>query len=370
MKRQNPALDTYRSILESFSKMLQADVEKMATKRAPLNLTLFSANKIITVCEAVAKIFAQEPIVLSLSSPQIIIGDLHGQLLDLIRIIKDNGGPHKTKYLFLGDLVDRGEFSIETILLVLTYKALWPQNVYIIRGNHEFVFSCSQDFYQDIKSNYSNPHIVFGAFLNAFSQMPLGAIIDDSVFAVHGGIGPEFSRIDQLKEIKRPLDDFGNPVIDSALWSDPNAQLSEYEPSHRGTGYLFGKNVLTKFLQTNGMKILIRGHESVSQGFEYQFNRQCLTVFSASNYCGRLENDGGVIIMKSPTDITTKTYTPLPFLRRADAAFVKEKDPPKMPPIPEEIKQCISRNNIIDEDNISSMLARVPSKNSLQILKY
>jgi protein phosphatase len=340
-------LDRFRLVFDHFNRLLQLDVANLGTPRLPLSLTQFSSETIIDLCSKVSELFQAESLLLEVQSPLVIVGDIHGQLLDLLRIVKEHGIPTRQRYLFMGDLIDRGPFSLEVIVMIFVLKLYWPQNLLVIRGNHEFHQTCSEGgFYEQIFALYSNGLAVYGSFLNAFSNMPLAAVVDRSIFVVHGGIGPEVQLLRQIQEISRPIDDFSLPIVDSLLWSDPLAQLDEFEPSTRGAGFLFGKTALNTFLADNQLALLVRGHESIAQGFEYQFDKKCLTAFSASNYCGRLENDGSVLIVQSAQQITPKVYHPLKWIDRTMVKITKETEPAAFPPVSGAVASALARNQV------------------------
>jgi len=311
----------YREFLDLYLLGSPKDNYKAAKDLKSVNLPVLSQKDVLDVCNEALKLFKAEPSCLTLSSPITIIGDVHGHILDLFRVLNTFGLPQNRKYLFLGDLVDRGEFSIETVLIVFLMKIIWPQNVQIIRGNHEFFYLCSQGgFSAQIEEVYYGNELI-EAFMTVFSYIPLAAIIDQKMLCVHGGIGPSLTNVTQLNQIKRPITDFGDDLIDSLLWSDPSLEVSFYEASNRGTGYLFGEEALKTFLKSNGLTTLIRGHECVIDGVEPQFNGLLYTVFGASNYCGLLPNCAAAFDVISPGNFEIKKFIPLPYLRREDVIF-------------------------------------------------
>ncbi|OHT14535.1 Serine/threonine-protein phosphatase PP1-2 [Tritrichomonas foetus] len=337
MKQAPVEIEISKYLYDHYTKLLHYDPKMLASGKSKLNLIHFSQEKIISVCMSALSIFKKEPNILTINSPLIVVGDIHGQFIDLIRIIKENGLPNNRKYVFLGDLVDRGEFSLDVVLFILSLKTLFPSNVFLLRGNHEFHSTCgSAGFLKEIKaSGYSET--VYSAFLSVFVYLPLCAVVDNTYFLTHAGIGPDLSHIEQIQNLARPIYTFGDPIIDALLWSDPNAQLNLFQESTRGTGFMFGKTAIENFLSRNKFKMLIRGHESISQGYEYQFGKLCLTIFSASNYCGQLENDGAILLINSRDSTEIKVYPPLPFLPRKKVVFTREKELPSSKQIPKEI---------------------------------
>ena len=311
----------FRKFLRAILSAAPSDVTPYATKELRLLLPSFPSETIKEICGHAYSIFSAEPVVLTLTSPFVVVGDIHGHILDLLRIINCYGLPDRTPYLFLGDIVDRGEFSIECILLVFLFKIIWSDRVFIIRGNHEFEFLCAQcGFLSQLVEEYPASNLM-EAFLCAFSQMPLAAVVDGTVFCVHGGLGPKMSGLAQMGELQRPITGFGNDVLDSMLWSDPSADVEGFVPSNRGTGYLFGADAVRAFLVANKLKCIVRGHECVAEGCQRNFDGTCITVFSASNYCGLVGNESAVLEITGNGENVERRFPPLEYLRRGDAQF-------------------------------------------------
>ncbi|EAX92572.1 serine/threonine protein phosphatase, putative [Trichomonas vaginalis G3] len=133
----------YQEQLSMFISEITGYVELHASKILPTTFPIMEPEIIKELTQTATNIFKDEPSLLETNSDIVIVGDLHGQVFDLIRVLDTCGMPDKQKYLFLGDIVDRGEFSIETIIIVLLLKVIWPDQVLIIRGNHEFRSLCS-----------------------------------------------------------------------------------------------------------------------------------------------------------------------------------------------------------------------------------
>lgn len=319
-------IDFYRPLFKS----TVLDYEKSKTK---LLIPICPANVLITLCEAAKTIFMNEPMLLKFTDEcdQIaIIGDLHGHILDLFRTFGKIGMPPDRTYLFLGDIVDRGEFSTETITIILALKVLFPKNIYVIRGNHEFREMGRQfGFYSELNTLYKGNPAVEDSFMDAFSYIPIAALIGSHVICVHGGIGPSLYSLDQLEKIERPLNDYNNDMVSALLWSDPSRFGKDFEPSTRGLGYFFGPDALAYFLEKNNLKYLVRGHECVENGIEMQLGRRMLTVFGASNYCGLSPNKSGVLLLK-PSDPNFREaifFQAINHPKRAIAVFLPSESP-------------------------------------------
>lgn len=308
--------DDVDKLFNAFIKYLSTDAYRYASGLEafiPPTISPSQVTHLTSICE---EIFKNEPVQLSVPAPCYVVGDLHGHFLDLLRILKKYGLPPDTTYLFLGDLVDRGSFSLETIMLIMVLKVKFPNNIFLIRGNHEFDDLCLRSgFYQELKQLYPTVD-VYQNFSNMFSYIPISAVVAEKTLCIHGGIGPTLYSNRQLLELKRPITDFGDPIIDSVLWSDPVDNIENFEPSSRGSGYFFGASATQEFLNSTKMSRLIRAHECINDGAHHKFDKALITVFSASNYCGLINNLSAVVHITGPDDYEIITQPPLPYLIR------------------------------------------------------
>jgi protein phosphatase len=240
----------------------------------------------LDICSTATIVYSTEPTLLQLNGSFFVVGDLHGHALDLLRILAEFGMPPASRYLFLGDLVDRGDFSIHTALFVFALKCIAPHSVFTIRGNHEFaeVNSCC-GLLDQVMEMYQCAEI-FEGLNHAFSVLPLAACINGDLLCVHGGIGPELARVDQIAGIRRPLVDFSDPVVEELMWSDPSVDCEMRKSGRRGRGYEFGERALGEFLERNRLRMIVRGHEAIQEGVVYGLGGKVVTVFSASGDCG------------------------------------------------------------------------------------
>ncbi|XP_043924969.1 serine/threonine-protein phosphatase 5-like [Protopterus annectens] len=224
-----------------------------------------------------------------------ICGDIHGQFYDLLNIFDLNGLPSETNpYLFNGDFVDRGSFSVEVILTLFGYKILYPDHFHLLRGNHETDnMNQMYGFEGEVKAKYSSQ--MFELFSEVFQWLPLAQCINGKVLVMHGGLFSEDGiTLDDIKKIDRnrqPPD--SGPMCD-LLWSDPQIQNGR-SVSKRGVSCQFGPDVTNKFLEQNSLKYIIRSHEVKPDGYEVAHDGKCITVFSAPNYCDQMGNKGAYI---------------------------------------------------------------------------
>lgn len=251
-------------------------------------------SEIHIICATARELFLSQPSLLELSPPVKVVGDVHGQYGDLIRVFTKCGFPPSTNYLFLGDYVDRGKQSLETILLLLCYKIKYPENFFLLRGNHECAnVTRVYGFYDECKRRCNIK--TWKVFVDTFNTLPIAAIVAGKIFCVHGGLSPVLSSMDEIRNIARPTDvpDFG--LLNDLLWSDPADTQNEWEDNERGVSYVFSKVAINKFLSKFGFDLVCRAHMVVEDGYEFFNDRTLVTVFSAPNYCGEFDNWGAVM---------------------------------------------------------------------------
>uniref|UniRef100_A0A0X3Q0N2 Serine/threonine-protein phosphatase n=1 Tax=Schistocephalus solidus TaxID=70667 RepID=A0A0X3Q0N2_SCHSO len=239
-------------------------------------------------------IILRQPALLELEAPVKICGDVHGQYYDLLRLFEYGGLPPNANYLFLGDYVDRGKQSLETICLLLAYKIKFPENFFLLRGNHECAsINRIYGFYDECKRRY---HIkLWKVFTDCFNCLPIAAIIDEKIFCCHGGLSPELDSMDQIRHIARPTDVPEHGLLCDVLWSDPSKDVVTWGENDRGVSYTFGAEIVSKFLKKHDFDLICRAHQVVEDGYEFFAKRQLVTIFSAPNYCGEFDNAGALM---------------------------------------------------------------------------
>ncbi|EDK39669.2 hypothetical protein PGUG_03767 [Meyerozyma guilliermondii ATCC 6260] len=237
-----------------------------------------------------------DPNILSVQSPITVVGDIHGQYHDLLEIFQIGGYPPHTNYLFLGDYVDRGYYSVETISLLIALKLRYPSRVFLIRGNHESrTITTNYGFYTEVLHKYQGSSDVWTYITDVFDYLPLGATIDGRVFATHGGLSPSCQRLDQIRATDRFKEIPHDGIMADLVWSDPDPEILDFKLSPRGAGYLFGADVMNKFCHDNGLSQLVRAHQLCNEGYVSYWGGKCLTVWSAPNYCYRCGNKASVL---------------------------------------------------------------------------
>lgn len=213
-----------------------------------------------------------------------ICGDIHGQFYDLMNIFSKNGLPSTTNpYLFNGDFVDRGSFSVECIFTLFGFKLLYPNHFFLSRGNHESItMNQMYGFAGEVIAKYSDT--MFDMFTQVYNWLPLCHLLNKRVLVMHGGL---FSKdnvtLDDLRKIERNRQPPEDGLMCELLWSDPQRALGR-SPSKRGVGIQFGPDVTKQFCQQNKLDYVVRSHEVKELGYVQEHDGKCITVFSAPNY--------------------------------------------------------------------------------------
>eukprot|EP00301_Raphidiophrys_heterophryoidea_P006889 c12735_g1_i1.p1 GENE.c12735_g1_i1~~c12735_g1_i1.p1 ORF type:complete len:296 (+),score=61.08 c12735_g1_i1:111-998(+) len=246
------------------------------------------------LCTESSKVLLEGPSMLELKAPIKIVGDVHGQYLDLLRMFEFGGFPPAANYLFLGDYVDRGPHGIECAALLLAFKVKYPHNFFLLRGNHECAsINRMYGFYDEVKSRYTTR--LWKQFTSCFNCLPVAALIDERIFCIHGGLSPELTSLDQIRAIKRPTDVDDHGMLCDFLWSDPDKNVVGFAENDRGVSYTFGADVVNDFLQKHDLDLIVRAHQVVEDGYEFFADRSLVTVFSAPNYVGEFDNAGAMM---------------------------------------------------------------------------
>ncbi|KAJ0258998.1 Serine/threonine-protein phosphatase PP1 isozyme 1 [Hirschfeldia incana] len=288
-QEQKPAMEP--AVLDDIIRRL---VEFRNTRPGSGKQVHLSEGEIRQLCAVSKEIFLQQPNLLELEAPIKICGDIHGQYSDLLRLFEYGGFPPEANYLFLGDYVDRGKQSLETICLLLAYKIKYPENFFLLRGNHESAsINRIYGFYDECKRRFNVR--LWKIFTDCFNCLPVAALIDDRILCMHGGISPELTSLDQIRNISRPMDIPETGLVCDLLWSDPSGDVKGWGVNDRGVSYTFGADVVAEFLEKNDMDLICRAHQVVEDGYEFFADRQLVTVFSAPNYCGEFDNAGAMM---------------------------------------------------------------------------
>lgn len=262
----------------------------------------------------------------SISEPVVVVGDIHGQFYDLLKLLEIGGSPETNNYLFLGDYVDRGCFSVECVLLLYSLKINFPQSFFMIRGNHE----CRQltsffNFRAEVLNKYDEQ--TYNVFMDSFDCLPVAALINKKFIALHGGLSPELQTLRELQAFSRFTEPPKQGLMCDVLWADPveapDGKAREMFKLNqvRGCSFFYNVDAVNRFLRRNDLVSVIRAHEAQMDGYKmYRWNGNTefpcvITIFSAPNYCGVYKNKGAIIRLENSTlNIQQYNYTVHPYL--------------------------------------------------------
>jgi serine/threonine-protein phosphatase 2A catalytic subunit len=270
-----------------------------------------SEDEIRELCVKATEILGAEPNVPNVPAPVTVVGDIHGQFLDLVELFKIGGPCPSTNYLFMGDYVDRGYNSVECALLVVLLKTRFPNRICILRGNHESrQITQVYGFYDECLRKYGTAN-VWKMFTDLFDYMPLAATVDARIFAPHGGLSPSLETLDQIQELQRIQEVPHEGPICDLMWSDPDDRQG-WGMSPRGAGFTFGADITERFNHTNGFQFVVRAHQLVMEGYSWAHENMVVTVFSAPNYCYRCGNQAAIMEVDENMNTKFLQFDPVP----------------------------------------------------------
>jgi len=327
------------------------------------NRFMLHPSEVSQLCELCTEVLKSQDMVLKLRAPIKVYGDIHGQYLDLMRLFArykaptdgDQGDIDSMDYLFLGDFVDRGSFSLETVCLLFALKVKYPSQIHLIRGNHEdptinAIYGFRDECRRRLKEDTDDPDSCWNKFNRAFEWLPIGAVIEDRILCLHGGIGGSINSIRDIEVMDRPLQVAQIPStpieqqVTDMLWSDPSdndsvqgVTLNETrDPDGTGRIVKFGPDRVEDFLKVNKpLSMIIRAHECVMDGFERFANGKLITVFSATDYCGHHKNAGALLFVRRDLTIVPKLIYPVErTLNTWDQGMLQQRPPTPPRPVP------------------------------------
>lgn len=276
-----------------------------------------SAETTKKLCAKAIELLATEPNVVQVTPPVTVCGDTHGQFFDLLELFAIGGQCPDTNYLFLGDYVDRGYFSLETFLLLLSLKVRFPHRMTILRGNHESRQTTqAYGFYDEVIRKY-NDSAMWDLFNKVFDVLPLCGVIGGKIFCVHGGLSPILTSVEQIQRLDRKKEVPERGPICDLLWSDPEA-VSNFQLSPRGAGYLFGDSAVKQFNRQNKLSLICRAHQLASDGYVEWFDKKLFTVWSAPNYCYRGGNPASMLEVDPNCNTVWKMFQAAPASARGE----------------------------------------------------
>jgi len=286
-----------------------SDLDRQIEQLRDCNIV--SEHQVRELCHKAREILIEESNVQLVDSPVTICGDIHGQFHDLMELFRVGGLCPDTNYLFLGDFVDRGFYSVETFLLLLAYKVRYPDRITLIRGNHESrQITQVYGFYDECVRKYGSAN-VWRYCCEIFDYFSLGALVDGKVFCVHGGLSPSITDLDQIRMIYRKQEVPHEGAMCDLLWSDPD-DIDGWGLSPRGAGFLFGADVVSSFNHHNDITLIARAHQLVMEGYKEMFNGGIVTVWSAPNYCYRCGNVAAILELDTNLNQNFKIFDAAP----------------------------------------------------------
>jgi serine/threonine-protein phosphatase PP1 catalytic subunit len=311
--------DTFVKYLIAFNK-LETNMKTKLKKENPtnnyndINYRINIPIKIIeTICLKTYKLFSNEPNLLDIKGPLYIFGDIHGQYCDLLRFIEIIGLPPKSKFLFLGDYVDRGDNSIEVITLLFSLKIKFPNQIYLLRGNHEC--SSVNDMYgfkdECIERYKGQGEYIWMEINKTLRMLPVCALVNKKIFCTHAGISPQLESLSQINKLNRNVEIPEKGILCDLTWSDPKKQRNKWVESDRGVSYTFNEDAVDQFIKKMNIDLIVRAHQVVDEGHQFFNGQKLVTVFSAPNYCGQVGNQASVMKIKSNLECSFITLKPV-----------------------------------------------------------
>lgn len=267
--------------------------------------------EVVELCRIARDILTKEDNVQPVRCPVTVCGDVHGQFHDLMELFRIGGKPPDTNYLFMGDYVDRGYYSVETVSLLVVLKVRFPERVTILRGNHESrQITQVYGFYDECLRKYGNNN-VWKYFTDLFDYLPITALIEKQIFCLHGGLSPTIDYLENIRDLDRNQEvPHEGPMCD-LLWSDPDDRTG-WGISPRGAGYTFGQDISERFNRLNGLTLVARAHQLVMEGYNWCHQKNVVTIFSAPNYCYRCGNQAAIMEIDEHLDYTFLPFDPAP----------------------------------------------------------
>jgi len=270
-----------------------------------------SEKDVESLCDKAREILIKESNVQPVSCPVTVCGDIHGQFHDLAELFRICDELPNTNYLFMGDYVDRGYYSVETVSLLVALKVRYSDRITILRGNHESrQITQVYGFYDECLRKYGNPS-VWRHFVDLFDYLPLTALVETKIFCLHGGLSPSIDSLDHIRALDRLQEvPHEGPMCD-LLWSDPDDRAG-WGISPRGAGYTFGQDISEQFNRNNGLSLVSRAHQLVMEGYNWSHEKNVVTIFSAPNYCYRCSNQAAIMELDDQMEHRFKQFDPAP----------------------------------------------------------
>lgn len=313
-QKSNTKINSFDKFIEYLLKfnLLENDArQKMKNDDIPFRLNI-PINIINILCLKTYDLLSKEPNLLELEAPFYIFGDIHGQFSDLLRFFEMVDLPPKNKFLFLGDYVDRGENSLEVVCLLFSLKIKFPNNIYLLRGNHECPdLNGGYGFKDECIERYGKEGIHIWKEINkSFQMLPMCSLLNNKIFCVHGGISPKINTLKEINCVNRNCCIPNDGIMCDFTWGDPKNQQLKWEESDRGCSYTFNDKALDEFMDKLNIDLIVRAHQVVDKGYQFFNNRKLVTVFSAPNYCGDVGNYASVMNISKDLECSFTSLKP------------------------------------------------------------
>ena len=311
--------ESVRCVLEAYEDILKLDASQIGLLGKTIAIPTLDSSVIVDLCDRAIDQLNRFPRIIEVSAPTYVVGDLHGNIFDTLRILILSKIPPASKFLFLGDYVDRGEYSVEIVTLLFAMLCAYPEHIVLLRGNHEFEHvNKNYGFMDECLRQFGNLE-VWNAVNRVFSYLPFVAIINASIFCVHGGLSPQLSNLKMLKRVERPLVQYEkDDLVCDLVWSDPSNEVPGYFRSNRGSGVTFGSGSVNEFMKNTKMTKVIRAHQCVPLGVERFDGDNVYTVFSCSNYVDSNDNRCGLLFINAESQIQSFSLPPYTIPDRED----------------------------------------------------
>ncbi|EFO28225.2 hypothetical protein LOAG_00253 [Loa loa] len=287
---------------ETLDKMI-AVLEEMGTKKGIQMNQKITLEEILALMSTAGLIMMEEGSLVEVEVPIKVVGDIHGQYEDMHKLFGVIGRVPEVKMIFLGDYIDRGPQSIETMIYLLCLKVKYRDRIFLLRGNHETpAVNRIYGFYNECALKYGVG--LWWDFQSFFNRMPMAGLISKRVLCMHGGLSPHLTSLEQIRQIKRPCEPLDRGLLIDLVWSDPTNKGDGWFYSPRGLSYSFGKGALLAACKLLKIDLVIRAHQVVQDGYELMVGKKLITIFSAPNYAGQFNNAGAVVCIDDDLQVT------------------------------------------------------------------
>uniref|UniRef100_A0A914ZEC1 protein-serine/threonine phosphatase n=1 Tax=Parascaris univalens TaxID=6257 RepID=A0A914ZEC1_PARUN len=291
MRHKTPKCDSTKLDKDNIETYMRTILEGIRDERK-INQQM-KEQQIVQILHRGADLFQKDPILLEFALPEsglVIVGNLDGEISDLLTVMRTLGFPPQKHYLFLGSYIDRenrGPYQMEVFIYLVLMKLRWPSYIYLLRGCQE-VFDCNYEcgFAELCNQTFRNNKI-YGVFSGTFDVMPLAAIVGDSLLCCHGGISQWMTSRDNIRQMPRPTYRKNMKMLDRCLltdilWAIPTRfQRIPFIPSPEiDAGFAFNEAALDAVMRALHVTTIVRSHQHRSGGFYEDFRGKCYTVYT------------------------------------------------------------------------------------------